>query len=99
METRIPLSIQTLINAYLNAIEPLHTHFYGIYIFGSIALGAFEEQKSDIDIAVLTQGEWTEDQLAQLKHIHRQLTKRIPLASAWRFCMFPSTILEKAMPK
>ena len=89
METRIPLSIQTLINAYLNAIEPLHTHFYGIYIFGSIALGAFEEQKSDIDIAVLTQGEWTEDQLAQLKHIHRQLTQAYSLGKRLEILYVP----------
>jgi hypothetical protein len=47
METRIPVSLQPLINAYLSALEPLHTHFYVIYIHGSLALDAFEEQASD----------------------------------------------------
>ncbi len=74
VEEFIPLPIQPLIDAYLQALEPLRSHFYGIYIFGSIALGAFEEQESDIDIVTLTQGEWAEHELAQLKHIHMQLT-------------------------
>ena len=34
-------------------------HFYGIYIHGSIALDAFEEQASDIGIVAITQGEST----------------------------------------
>ncbi len=45
----IPTPIQPLIDAYLHALEPLRSHFHGIYIFGSIALGAFEELESDID--------------------------------------------------
>ena len=59
METSVPVAIQPLINAYLHALEPLRTHFYGMYIYGSIALGAFEELASDIDIIALTQGEWS----------------------------------------
>ena len=53
MEAFIPVSIQPLIDAYLRALEPLRTHFYGIYIAGSIALDAFEELASDIDIIAL----------------------------------------------
>jgi len=56
MEAFIPVSIQPLIDAYLYALEPLRMHFYGIYISGSIALGAFEELASDLDIVALTQG-------------------------------------------
>lgn len=44
METSIPVAIQPLIDAYLHALAPLHTHFYGMYIYGSIALDAFEEK-------------------------------------------------------
>jgi predicted nucleotidyltransferase len=79
METPIPISIQPLIDAYLHALEPLHTHFYGIYIYGSIALGAFEELASDIDIIALTQGEWSSLELKQLEALHRQLIKVYPL--------------------
>src|SRR6266566_695712 len=56
VEEFIPTSIQPLIDAYLHALEPLRSHFYGIYIYGSIAFGAFEELESDIDILALTHG-------------------------------------------
>ena len=75
MPALIPPLIQPLIDAYLNALEPLRDHFYGIYIYGSIALGAFEEWESDIDIVALTPGEWTEHELGQLACIHKQLVK------------------------
>jgi predicted nucleotidyltransferase len=51
MDSPLPASIQPLLDAYLDAIEPLRAHFYGIYIYGSIALGAFEELASDIDLS------------------------------------------------
>ncbi len=80
MEEFIPTTIQPLIDAYLHALEPLRSLFYGIYIFGSIALGAFEELESDIDILVLTQREWTTSELAQLKALHTQLIEMHQLA-------------------
>jgi predicted nucleotidyltransferase len=79
MTAIIPLLIQPLLDAYLHALEPLRDHIYGIYIYGSIALGAFEEGESDIDIVALTQGEWTERELGQLARIHRRLVKEHPL--------------------
>src|SRR2546422_4188014 len=36
VEEFIPTPVQPLIDAYLQAIEPLRSHLYGIYIFGSI---------------------------------------------------------------
>jgi len=75
MEEFIPTPIQPLIGAYLHALEPLRSHLYGIYIYGSIALGAFEELESDIDMVVLTHREWTTPDLAQLKALHTQLIR------------------------
>lgn len=73
MEVGIPVTLQPLLHAYLRLLEPWYTHFYGIYIHGSIALQAFEEQESDIDIVALTQGEWTSGELMQFEAVHRQL--------------------------
>lgn len=64
-------------------MEPLRSHFYGIYLYGSIALGAFEELESDIDILILTYKELPASDLTQLKALHteliwrRQLDKRL----------------------
>lgn len=71
----IPSPTQPLLAAYLHGLEPLRSHFYGIYIFGSIAFGAFEERESDIDMLALTQGAWTQPELAQLKALHTQLMR------------------------
>ena len=79
MAAPIPPHIQPLLDAYLHALESLRGHFYGIYIYGSIALDAFEERESDIDIVALTQLEWTEQELRQLAVVHRRLGKEYPL--------------------
>ena len=78
MPASIPPLIQPLLDAYLHALEPLNTNLYGVYIYGSIALDAFEELESDIDIIALTQGDWSSLELKQLKAIHTQLNKEYP---------------------
>jgi hypothetical protein len=79
METRLPPATQPLIEAYMQALEPLRQHVYGVYVYGSIALLAFEELESDIDLLVVTQGEWSPPELKQLRALHRQLLKAYPL--------------------
>jgi predicted nucleotidyltransferase len=79
MPAPIPPLIQPLLEAYLHALGSLREHIYGIYIYGSIALDAFEERESDIDIVALTEGEWTKQELRQLARIHRRLGKEHPL--------------------
>jgi|SRR5215472_3511808 len=95
METRIPVSLQPLISAYLSALEPLHTHFYGIYIHGSLALDAFEEQASDIDIVAIMQGEWTSYDLVQFKAIHIQLLQGYALSKRLDVLTIPLCDLRK----
>ena len=80
MPASIPSLILPLLDAYLHALEPLYDRIYGIYIYGSIALGAFEELESDIDIIVVTQGDWSSLELKQLKAIHTQINKEYPLS-------------------
>ncbi len=95
METFIPTPIQPLIDAYLHALEPLRSHFHGIYIFGSIALGAFEELESDIDIVALTQGEWTTPKLVQLRALHTQLMRSHQLGKRLEVLYIPLHNLGK----
>ncbi|WP_268886715.1 hypothetical protein [Ktedonospora formicarum] len=40
MDAQIPLSVQPVLQAYLQALEPLSAHIYGTYIYGSMALDA-----------------------------------------------------------
>lgn len=96
MDTRVPAAIQPLIDAYLHELEPLNEHFYGIYLFGSIALDAFEEQASDIDIIVLTQGEWSPAELTQLAAIHAKLMKMRPFGERLEAIYVPFEALGKS---
>lgn len=95
MEECIPTPVQPLIDAYLHALEPLLSHFYGIYIYGSIAFGAFEELESDIDIVALTHGEWTIPELAQLNALHTQLIGTHQLAGRLEVLYIPLQYLGK----
>lgn len=51
----------------------------GIYLYGSIALDAFDERRSDIDILVLLDDELNGGTRSKLRRIHRALHTR----SAW----------------
>ena len=95
MEECIPTPVQPLIDAYLHALEPWRSHLYGIYIYGSIAFGAFEELESDIDIVALTHGEWTTSELAQLNALHTQLIGTHQLAGRLEVLYIPLQYLGK----
>src|SRR2546421_5305138 len=95
MEEYIPTSIQPLIDEYLHGLEPLGSHFYGIYIFGSVALGGFETLESDIDILVLTRGEWSTTELAQLEALHTQLIRTHQLGKRLEVLYIPLHDLGK----
>jgi predicted nucleotidyltransferase len=94
-QARLPTPIQPLIDAYLHALEPLCSHFYGIYIFGSIAFGGFEELESDIDILALTHGEWSAPELAQLKTLHTKLIRTHQLGKRLEVLYIPLHNLGK----
>jgi hypothetical protein len=98
MEPTVPVAIQPLMDAYLHGLEPLQSHFYGIYITDSIALGAFEEQASDIDVMALTQGEWSSLELKQLKTLHTHLIKAYPFGKRLEVCYAPVRYLGVMRP-
>jgi hypothetical protein len=96
VEELIPTHIQSIIDAYLHTLEPLRAHFYGIYIYGSIALGGFEELGSDIDILTLTHGKLANSELAQLKALHTQLLRAHQLGKRLEVLYIPLCNLGKS---
>jgi predicted nucleotidyltransferase len=89
MESSIPVSLQPCIDAYLHALAPWHARFVGIYLHGSIALGAFEEGESDIDVLVLTRGEWSAEEMKRFATIHAQLVQRQSLCKLMDVAYIP----------
>lgn len=98
MEIAVPVVLQPLLTTYLEALEPLRSHLYGIYISGSIALGASEELASDIDMIALTQGEWSSLELKQLEALHTHLTKAYPLGKRLEVFYIPLRYLGVRHP-
>lgn len=95
MHPLTPPSIQPLLEAYLGALDRLHSHFYGIYVYGSVALGAFDQRESDIDILALTEGQWTPRELKQLRALHNGLVHDYKLGKRRAVLYVPSHDLGK----
>lgn len=98
MEHPLPVAVRPLVDAYVRALEPLRQRFYGLYIYGSIALGAFEELASDIDVLALTQGDWSPFELKQLEALHRQLARGYPLGKCLEVYYIPEQYLGIVQP-
>jgi hypothetical protein len=51
----------------------LREHFVGMYLYGSLALGDFDPQKSDIDFLIVTANELPDELIQALKVMHLQI--------------------------
>jgi len=78
---------------YTNAREILEDHFVGIYLFGSLANGDFDEH-SDIDVLVVTETEISSDTFSALKEMHEGIAK---IDSPWATQLEVSYIPQKAL--
>ncbi|WP_144510752.1 nucleotidyltransferase domain-containing protein [Bacillus sp. FJAT-22090] len=75
MNARLSKSVEEFMNIY---IELLNKHLpkdliEGVYLYGSISLGAFKEENSDIDFIVLLKRSVNEEEIDAIKVIHSQL--------------------------
>src|SRR6187401_2537028 len=71
----------------------LRDQFIGMYLFGSLANGDFD-QHSDIDVLVVTEAEISEDGFLALKEMHKQINK---IDSPWAIQLEVSYIPQKAL--
>lgn len=81
MATEIPQSVQQVLNAYIAFVaEGLPGLLTGLYLHGSLALGAFDPGLSDIDFITLTSRRCTVADIDALRAIHHTLVQRYPQA-------------------
>ncbi len=70
----IPENVKPLINQFSSELEQLPTDLIkGVYLYGSIALGSFEKERSDIDFVVVFNRPIQEDEVKTLENIHENL--------------------------
>lgn len=86
------------VNAILNLLhsnvkEILQDQFIGMYLFGSLANGDFD-QHSDIDVLVVTEAEISSDTFSALREMHERIAK---IDSPWATQLEVSYIPQKAL--
>ena len=80
LDERIPAEIQPLIQAHLYQVNHLLLGWVeGIYLVGSIGLGAFDPLRSDVDFIATTTRSAGKKELSALQQLHDQLRRAYPL--------------------
>lgn len=81
MVREIPDTLKAVLNEYVfNLKIYFGSKVYGVYIYNSVALGAFDEAKSDIDFITIINEEFTGKEIEALKKLHKQLNARFKFA-------------------
>lgn len=75
----------------------LGDNVYGIYVYGSLALQAFQPT-SDIDLLIVTKFDLTKQEVGNLRKLHKKLAKNEPLCKKIDGMYIPLIDLEKNEP-
>lgn len=77
MNVRIPIEIQPLMQKYLHllASKDIRIHPVGVFLIGSIALGAFSPDTSDLDFITVMQEDEIDPVIDKLAEVHRELNR------------------------
>lgn len=76
---QIPTQIQPVLDDYVALVhQQLPDFVTGLYLYGSIALGGFNEHFSDIDFITVISRRCTESDIACLRDIHQTLEAKYP---------------------
>jgi predicted nucleotidyltransferase len=87
-------AVNEILNLLLARVkEILGNHFVGMYLFGSLANGDFD-QHSDIDVLVVTEAEISNAVFDTLKEMHERIIK---IDSPWAIQLEVSYIPQKAL--
>lgn len=77
MNNKIPKEIKPLLFCYESKIKnSFKDKILGVYLYNSVALGAFNVNKSDIDFVTILKEEFTNDEITKLDAIHTELNMK-----------------------
>jgi predicted nucleotidyltransferase len=70
--------VETLLDSFVSGLaELLGDELVGVYLHGSLALGAFNPERSDVDFLVATEGDLSAEQVEALAALHLRLGERL----------------------
>ena len=92
--------VNRVLRDLLAQVQPiLGTHFVGMYLSGSLALGDFDPQSSDIDMVIVTDVELSGDLFAALHDLHAHFDEsRSPWAAKVEAVYIPLEDLRHSAP-
>lgn len=75
----LPAHVHRTILYWIDVLESINvTGLRGFYLYGSIALEAFDEETSDVDFLAVTKEPFTEDEVKRLEEAYVDLLEREP---------------------
>lgn len=78
-EAGVPASVRRLVADITDGVaSALGPELQGIYLFGSLVTGDFDERVSDVDLLAITRTDLDGDQLANLATLHHRLVQTHP---------------------
>src|SRR5712692_2651286 len=87
--------VNSVLQELLSGARTLLGHrFIGMYLDGSLAIGYFEPDKSDIDFVVVTEGELSPEMFVALKVLHDRIAAGV---SKWAKELEGSYIAQRAL--
>ncbi|HEV8716188.1 MAG TPA: nucleotidyltransferase domain-containing protein, partial [Candidatus Binatia bacterium] len=87
--------VNSVLQELLSGARTLLGHrFIGMYLDGSLAIGDFEPDKSDIDFVVVTEGELSPEMVVALKALHDRIAAGV---SKWAKELEGSYIAQRAL--
>ena len=73
--------ISDFIDLFKNTLLEKCGNIIGIYLFGSLTYGGFDEKSSDIDLVVITKTLFDNTELEDIKNIHKKLNEMNKIAN------------------
>lgn len=73
----LPEEVKSLMEQYVNGLQDIFSNekIIGVYVYGSIALGAFHIETSDIDFVTVTKEPINEAEKIRIMELHKALNK------------------------
>lgn len=76
MERQLPARVNEILSLYFEQINNWQSDFIqGFYIYGSLSLGHFSLELSDIDFVAITKERLKDKEIARLEQIHHQIER------------------------
>jgi predicted nucleotidyltransferase len=98
-KTGFPEIDQILQYYCVNIQNLLNQNLVGVYLFGSLTYGDFNQDTSDIDLMVIVKNHLTNDELASVETLHQHLMASHPLwQSRIEISYTPASFLSSELP-